>query len=86
MDNIYLQERFYEDTPSEIFQKEVERLIGLCPKRVGLSDKNDLWLDFGDYWVVFATFEDGEESWRLFTPGSAEPHWVVSDSWLRLDY
>lgn len=74
--------RYYEDTPSDKFNSDVKRLIGYCVKRVALSDKNDLWLDFGDYWIVFATVEDGEESWRLFSPGIDEPHLVGSDLWL----
>ncbi|MBQ5782728.1 MAG: hypothetical protein IIV99_05005, partial [Oscillospiraceae bacterium] len=37
-------------------------------------------LDFGDYWVVFVTCEDGNESWRLFAPNKEIPHMVVSDS------
>lgn len=77
-------EKYYEDTPCEKFHSEIKRLIGLPVKRVGLSDKNDLWLDFGDYWVVFATTEDGEESWRFFTSDKDGPHLVASDSWLDL--
>lgn len=72
--------KYYEDTPCEQFHSEVNRLVGLKVKRVALSDKNDLWLDFGDYWVVFATFENGEESWRLFTSDINSPHLVASDS------
>lgn len=79
-------DRYYEDTPSETFHIGVQCLVSRCVKRVALSDKNDLWLDFGDYWVVFVTLENGEESWRFFTPGSSLPHLVVSNSWLRLDY
>lgn len=75
-------DRYYEDTPCEVFHFEVSRLIGLKVIRVALSDKNDLWLDFGDYWVVFATFESGEESWRFFTSDIDVSHLVVSDSWL----
>jgi len=43
----------HEDTTPNVFNKKIEPLIGLSVKRVGLSDKNDLWLDFGAYWVVF---------------------------------
>ena len=74
--------KYYEDTPFEKFHSEVKRLIGLKVRRVALSDKNDLWLDFGDCWVVFATFENGEESWRFFTSDIDAPHLVASDSWL----
>ena len=73
---------YYEDTPSEKFQSEINYLIGLTVKRVALSDKNDLWLDFGDYWIVFATFENGEESWRFLTLDRNAPHLVASDCWL----
>ena len=71
--------RYYEDTPCEIFHSEIKSLIGLKVSRVALSDKNDLWLDFGDYWVVFATYESDEESWRFFkTYDSASSHLVAS--------
>lgn len=73
---------YYEDTPCDVFHSEIKNLVGLCVKRLALSEKNDLWLDFGDYWVVFATFEDGEESWRFFTTNTNEPHLVASDSWI----
>ena len=69
---------YYEDTPCEKFHSEVKRLVGLKVKRVALSDKNDLWLDFGEYWLVFATFEDGKESWRFFTSDDEDPHLVAS--------
>lgn len=75
-------DKYYEDTPSEMFHSEINRLLGLKVRRVALSDKNDLWLDFGDYWIVFVTFEDGEESWRLFTINDDLPHLVASNSWL----
>lgn len=45
------------------FREEMEELLGLPVLRTSLSDKHDLWLDLGDYWVIFVTFEDGEESW-----------------------
>ncbi len=73
---------FYEDTPCEEFHQAVKQLIGMRVKRVALSDKNDLWLDFGDCWVVFATFENGEESWRLFSSNREIHHLVASDSWV----
>ena len=78
----YRVDKYHEDTPCERFHSEVKRLVGLKVRRVALSDKNDLWLDFGDYLVVFATFENGEESWRFFTSGIDAPHLVASDSWL----
>ena len=76
--------RYYEDSSCEEFHAHVEELTGAVVKRVGLSDKNDLWLDLGDFWLVFATFESGEESWRFFRYDVDEsvPHLVASDQWL----
>lgn len=76
-------DKYYEDTPFEKFHSEINRLVGLKVERVELSDKNDLWLDFGKYWVVFITFENGEESWRFLTSEIDVPHLVASDSWLQ---
>ena len=76
-------DKFYEDTSCEKFHSEVKRLVGLKVRRIAVSEKNDLWLDFSDYWVVFATFENGEESWRFFTFDMEAPHLVASDSWLQ---
>lgn len=73
---------FYGNTSHEEFQSEIEHLVGLTVKRVALSDKNDLWLDLQECWIVFATFEDGEESWRFFDAHKETPHLVASDSWL----
>lgn len=73
-------DEYYEDTQAEWFCTEIQHLIGLTVKRVALSDKNDLWIDLGDFWIVFATFEDGEESWRYFTADREKPHLVASDS------
>lgn len=75
-------DKYHEDTSCEKFHSEIKNLIGMKVRRVALSDKNDLWLDFGDCWVVFATFENGEESWRFFTSNIDTPHLVASDSWL----
>ena len=75
-------DKYYEDTPFERFHAEIRYLLGLKVRRVALSDKNDLWLDFGDYWIVFATYENGEESWRFFTSSRDFPHLGASDSWL----
>lgn len=74
--------QYYEDTPCEKFLSEFQHLIGLNVKRIALSDKNDLWLDLGDYWIVFATCENGEESWRYFTKNQEIPHLIAADSWL----
>lgn len=73
---------YYEDTPCEEVYSKINRLVGLKVSRVGLSDKNDLWLDLGDCWVVFATYENGEESWRFFTSDNSIHHLVASDRWL----
>ena len=73
---------YFEDTPSSIFQYDVSKLIGLCVKRIALSDKNDLWIDLGDYWIVIATFENNEESWCFFTFDSANLFLSVSNSYI----
>lgn len=71
---------YHEDTPADRFHSEIERLIGKKVMRVAISDKNDLWLDFGDCQIVFATFENNEESWRFFTFNKDAPHLVASNS------
>lgn len=76
---------YCDATPHTEFHADIHRLIGLCVRRVTLSEKNDLWLDFGECRMVIVTREDGEESWRLFLPGTGEPHLVASDLWLRMD-
>lgn len=78
--------KFMADTPPEIFTTNIMQLVCLVVKRFALSDKFDLWIDLGDYWIVFVTWEDETESWRFFTPESDDPHLVVSSSWLCLDY
>lgn len=69
------------DTDKKEFESDIQDIIGLTVKRVALSDKNDLWLDFKDYWIAFVTHEDAEESWRYFIMGKENPHLVVADSW-----
>ena len=71
------------DTPGKQFRAEIQPLLGLAVERVAVSDKNDVWLDFGDYWVVFATFENEEESWRFFASDISAPYLVASNSWLK---
>lgn len=73
---------YYGDTEKEEFESDIKNLIDLSVKRVALSDKNDLWLDFEEYWVVIVTNEDTEESWRYFIMGKENPHLVAADSWL----
>ncbi len=78
---------FYDiDTTTEEFYSDIQKLIGLEVLRVALSDKNDLWFDFGDIWMVFITYDSNEESWRYFTARSEDPHLVAADSWLQLVY
>ena len=77
--------RYYEDTPTEEFHCAIMPLIGLHVKRIAISDKNDLWLDLGDYWIVFVTFENGKESWRFFTFTEDRRYLVAADNWLTLD-
>ena len=74
----------YEDTPNDEFKEIVHPLLNRKVVRVGLSDKNDLWLDFKDYWVVFATFENDEESWRFFEYHKKQ-HLVATDKVLELE-
>lgn len=76
---------YYDDTPHEIFQDDAAPMIGLRIKRVALSEKNDLWLDLGDYWMVFVTYENEDESWRFFVSDADKPHLVAADSWVRFD-
>ena len=66
----------------EEFHFKIQHLLGLKVRRVALSTKNDLWIDLGEYWVVFVTFENGEESWRFFELNNSCAHLVASDSWL----
>lgn len=75
---------FESGTSLEKVKRRVSPLIGLAVKRVALSDKNDLWIDLGDYWLVFITYENSKESWRLFNSNSDEPHLVVADDWIDL--
>jgi len=74
--------KYREDTPSDVFGTEVKRLIGMKVRRVGLSDKNDLFLDLGNCRLVFSTHEDGKESWRFFMADRKKPHLVAADSWI----
>ena len=73
---------FYEDTPTQKFDSKIQPLIGQKVKRIALSEKNDFWLDFGDYWMVFVTHENGKESWRFFATAEDTPHFVAADSWI----
>lgn len=77
-------ERYDGDSDYSVFASSIGRLLGLPVKRVALSDKNDLWLDFGEYWMVLVTFEDDEESWRFFSSGGGTPHMVVTNTKIEL--
>ena len=76
------KEEFYGDTSPQVFQQSIQQLIGEEVRRVALSDKNDLWLDFRRCHIVIVTYENNDESWRLFTPGVDSSHLVASDRWL----
>ena len=77
--------RLYQgDASYARFQEEMNPLMGQTVRRVALSDKHDLWLDLGDCWMVFITFEDGEESWRFFQPHQSQRHLVATDKELEL--
>ena len=78
--------RFCWDSPKASFEHTINHLIGLEIRRVALSDNNDLWLDLGDYWIVFITYDNNKESWRFFSPYSSDPHLVVSTIQCSLDY
>lgn len=84
-DNSSYRRAYYEDTPHNIFYDESRCIKGLDVRRVELSKKNDLWLDLGEYWIVFATNDDGEESWRIFMSSSNSPHLIASNCWINFD-
>lgn len=77
--------RYDENTTQEQFLLGVQELLGLKVKRVALSNKNDLWIDLEKYWMVFATFENNQESWRFFTPDGKSAHMVVANSYVCLE-
>ena len=76
-------EYYDANTNTSQFSANIQKLIGLKVQRVTLSEKHDLWLDLGKYWVVFIAFETGLESWRFFTSSKEDAHLVVSNSWLQ---
>ena len=61
-----------------------ERLMNSIVKSVALNDKNDLCIDFEICRMVVVTFEDAEESWRVFHVDVDRPHLVAADSWICL--
>ena len=79
-------EKLYDDTSCDKFHAIIKKLIGHPIKRVGLSTKNDLWLDLGVCWMVFITNEDDNESWRFFSLKDEEaPHIIASKVLLAYD-
>lgn len=66
--------------------KMVTPLKNHCIKRIVIRKNNVLRLDFGLFWIVFTPFDDEEESWRYFVPGSPgeAPHLVASCTRLTL--
>lgn len=66
------------DTVAEVFHKDMEKLYKNSIKRVALSSKNDLWLDLGEYWIVFVTFENAQESWRFLPLDDSRPQLIAS--------
>lgn len=78
-------EEYRENTPSEEFSMKIRHLIGREIMELGLSEKNDLWLDLGDCRIVWTTYENGEESWRFLAADTNVPHLVASNSWIELN-
>ena len=77
---------YYGNTSQEAFNSRIRRLLGMEVLRVGLSEKNDLYLDLGCCWIVFVTLENNAESWRFFSSNREMPHLVASDAWLEMVY
>lgn len=87
--NKRIVEIYDEEETKEEFAIDVQPMLGHRVKRVALSEKNDLWLDFGVFWIVFVTDEVGdeyyrEESWRFFHMfHEDDPHLIGSDQYLK---
>lgn len=79
------KEEFHGNSLASVFNNNTQPLIGETVRRVALSDKNDLWLDLGQCHIVIVTLDDGEESWRLFTPGANTPHLIATNISLCLE-
>ena len=75
-------ECYFGDTTSGVFASGIHQVIGVPVKRVALSTKNDLWLDFGDWWVVAITIENGEESWRFIDREDIDKQVIASNIWI----
>ena len=54
------------ETSREHFQEEISRWYGLKVKEVILTKENDLLLNLGECGILFITYLDGRESWRIF--------------------
>lgn len=54
------------ETSREKFQEEISRWYGLKVKEVKLTKENDLLLNLDECGILFTTYLDGRESWRLF--------------------
>ncbi len=76
---------FYADTSPKEFDFAILQMIGCQVSRIALSDKNDLWIDLGICSIVIVTYDDAEESWRLFQPRTNNPHLIASSCSLTLD-
>lgn len=80
-------DKYSEETSSEKFEFDIKKLIGLTVQYAKLSEKNDLFLRVGEYRIIFATWENSEESWRyLLTTDRNSPHLIASDTSLEMYY
>jgi len=73
---------FDEYTEPKSFEQAVNTVLGARVKQAKLGKSNDLILDFDNFRVILFTFDDNEESWRLFLTDKSMPHLVVSNSWI----
>ena len=79
------REEYTKDSSYLAFQNSIHKFIGEPIRRVALSEKNDLWLDFGQCSMAIITHEDADESWRLFAPYSGNKHLVATNIRLCLE-
>ncbi len=77
-------DKFNADTTLEEFQAAICPLIGSKITGVSLNEKNNLFLDFIDGQITIETFDDDEESWRLFSMDQHSFHLVASS--FRIDF
>ena len=77
---------FGYDASAAEFQNYISAFFGKEIIRVAVNEKNDLWLDLGDYWVVFDTDEySDDEAWRLTETASGAPALIASGMELRAE-